>query len=115
MPYNPHRRAYRGHVLGTARELYKTRHLDLACPLTLSELYIFLLPWEIRIGYFHLSPQKKHTMNFLREIASQGRRVAVDVLHAGNIERSSPWSPDVPEELTSWLPDLFDRFPITFP
>jgi hypothetical protein len=54
-------------------------------------------------------------MNFLREIVSQGRRVAVDILHAGNIERSSPWSPDVPEELTSWLPDLFDRFPITFP
>jgi len=54
-------------------------------------------------------------MNFLRDIASQGRRVAVDVLHAGNIERSSPWSPDVPEDLRSWLPDLFDRFPITFP
>jgi hypothetical protein len=54
-------------------------------------------------------------MNFLREVVSQGRRVAVDVLHAGGIERSSPWSPDVPEELTVWLPDLFDRFPITFP
>jgi hypothetical protein len=54
-------------------------------------------------------------MNFFREVVSQGRRVAVDVLHAGGIERSSPWSPDVPEELTSWLPDLFDRFPITFP
>ncbi|KAM0710312.1 hypothetical protein Q7P35_002674 [Cladosporium inversicolor] len=54
-------------------------------------------------------------MNFFREVVSQGRRVAVDVLHAGGIERSSPWSPDVPEELRSWLPDLFDRFPITFP
>jgi hypothetical protein len=58
---------------------------------------------------------QEYTMNFFREIASQGRRVAVDILHAGNIERSSPWSPDVPEELTAWLPDLFDRFPITFP
>lgn len=57
----------------------------------------------------------KLTMNLLHEVVSQGRRVAVDVLHAGGIKRSSPWSPDVPEDLTSWLPDLFDRFPITFP
>ncbi|KAL1583272.1 hypothetical protein WHR41_07847 [Cladosporium halotolerans] len=54
-------------------------------------------------------------MAFFREITSQARRATVDILHAGNIHRSSPWSPDVPEELTSWLPDLFDRFPITFP
>lgn len=57
----------------------------------------------------------KRRMALIQEIISQGRRATVDLLHAGGIARSSPWSPDVPEELTSWLPDLFDRFPITFP
>ncbi|KAM0715775.1 hypothetical protein Q7P37_008289 [Cladosporium fusiforme] len=57
----------------------------------------------------------KRRMAFFQEMLSQGRRATVDLLHAGGIARSSPWSPDVPEELTSWLPDLFDRFPITFP
>jgi len=77
----------------------------------------FILPSSCgRSRNEHFQPSiLTYTMNFFREIASQGRRVAVDILHAGNIERSSPWSPDVPEELTSWLPDLFDRFPITFP
>ena len=78
-----------------------------------SGLCTFLLSWKKYKRTPHYG--NTYTMNFLREIASQGRRVAVDILHAGNIERSSPWSPDVPEELTSWLPDLFDRFPITFP
>ena len=71
---------------------------------------IIILSSRKLIKYLTLS----YTMNFFKEVVSQGRRVAVDVLHAGGIERSSPWSPDVPEELRSWLPDLFDRFPITF-
>jgi hypothetical protein len=54
-------------------------------------------------------------MDLLNEIKSQGQRVLVDVMHAGEIEKSSPWSPDVPPELHHTMPDLFDRFPITWP
>lgn len=54
-------------------------------------------------------------MNFIHEIVDQGRRTAVDVVSGGGIERDAPFSPDVPEHLRSWLPDLFDRFPIVFP
>ncbi len=54
-------------------------------------------------------------MNFLHEIADQGRRTVVDVLSGGGIERDSPHSPDVPEDLRQWLPDLFDRFPVVLP
>ena len=54
-------------------------------------------------------------MNFLSEIASQGRRIAVEALSAGGIERDSPFSPEVPEDLREWLPDLFDRFPVVLP
>lgn len=54
-------------------------------------------------------------MNFLHELVDQGRRVAVDALSLGGIERDAPYSPDVPEEYKHWLPDLFDRFPIVLP
>ena len=54
-------------------------------------------------------------MNFVHEIVDQGRRVTVDMLTGGGIERDSPFSPDVPEDLRQWLPDLFDRYPIVFP
>lgn len=54
-------------------------------------------------------------MNILNEIASQGRRGLVDLLSAGEIERSSPWSPSIGIELHHSMPDLFDRFPITWP
>ncbi|KAK5173106.1 uncharacterized protein LTR77_003228 [Saxophila tyrrhenica] len=54
-------------------------------------------------------------MNFLSEIRDQGRRLAVDALSGGGIERASPDSPAVPSDLAAWLPDLFDRFPLVFP
>lgn len=54
-------------------------------------------------------------MNFVHEVVDVGRRTAVDALSGGGIERDCPFSPDVPEDLRSWLPDIFDRFPITFP
>lgn len=54
-------------------------------------------------------------MNFIRELTTQGRRVAVDAMSGGGIERDAPFSPDVPDDLREWLPDLFDRFPIVFP
>lgn len=54
-------------------------------------------------------------MDFIHEAVSQGRRAMVHLVSGGAIEDSSPWSPEVPEELSSWLPDLFDRFPITLP
>jgi hypothetical protein len=54
-------------------------------------------------------------MDIVNEITSQGRRALVDLLHGGAIEHSSPWSPDVPLELRHSMPDLFDRFPITWP
>lgn len=54
-------------------------------------------------------------MNFLHEIADIGRRTAVDALSGGGIERDSPFSPDVDDDLRHWLPDLFDRFPVVFP
>jgi hypothetical protein len=54
-------------------------------------------------------------MNFLTEVWDQGRRAVVDVFSFGGIERDSPDSPNVPEDLRSWLPDLFDRFPVVFP
>ena len=54
-------------------------------------------------------------MNFVHEIVDVGRRATVDALSGGGIERDSPFSPDVDEDLRQWLPDLFDRFPITFP
>ena len=54
-------------------------------------------------------------MNFLHELVDQGRRLAVDAMSGGGIERDAPFSPDVPEDLRNWLPDLFDRFPIVLP
>ncbi|KAF2717254.1 hypothetical protein K431DRAFT_233580 [Polychaeton citri CBS 116435] len=54
-------------------------------------------------------------MNFLRGLAEQGRRATVDLLHGEEIERDSPFSPEVPDELREWLPDLFDRFPVVLP
>ncbi|EMD00033.1 hypothetical protein BAUCODRAFT_119594 [Baudoinia panamericana UAMH 10762] len=54
-------------------------------------------------------------MDFLREVVDQGRRAAVDALSGGRIEKDSPFSPEVPDDLRGWLPDLFDRFPIVFP
>lgn len=54
-------------------------------------------------------------MNILKEIGEQGRRAAVDAIQSGSINRDAPYSPEVPEELRSFMPDLFDRFPITFP
>ncbi len=54
-------------------------------------------------------------MNFLHDLFDSGRRTVVQVFSAGGIARDSPNSPDVPEDLRSWLPDLFDRFPIVFP
>ena len=54
-------------------------------------------------------------MDFFHEITTQARRTAVDLLNGEEIENDSPFSPDVPEDLRSWLPDLFDRFPIVLP
>ncbi|KAK3697632.1 hypothetical protein LTR37_017371 [Vermiconidia calcicola] len=54
-------------------------------------------------------------MNFINEIVSQGRRIIVDTFSGGGIERDAPFSPEIPEDLRQWLPDLFDRFPIVFP
>lgn len=54
-------------------------------------------------------------MNFLNEVWSQGRRATVDVFSGGGIEKDSPFSPEVPDDLQQWLPDLFDRFPVVFP
>lgn len=54
-------------------------------------------------------------MGFLNEITNQARRTAVDLVCGEDIEKCTPFSPEVPEDLTSWLPDLFDRFPIVFP
>lgn len=54
-------------------------------------------------------------MNFLKEIVDQGHRAAVDIVSGGGIERDAPFSPDVPDDLREWLPDLFDRFPIVLP
>ncbi|KAK3113414.1 hypothetical protein LTR53_009316 [Teratosphaeriaceae sp. CCFEE 6253] len=54
-------------------------------------------------------------MELLRDVVDQGRRAAVDLLHGQQINHSAPFSPDVPEDLRNWLPDLFDRFPIVLP
>lgn len=54
-------------------------------------------------------------MDFLHDLLSQSRRAAVDVLNGAAIDSDSPFSPDVPEDLRHWLPDLFDRFPIVLP
>lgn len=54
-------------------------------------------------------------MESIRDLVDSGRRAAADVLSAGGIERDAPWSPEVPEDLRSWCPDLFDRFPIVLP
>jgi len=54
-------------------------------------------------------------MDLVHEAVSQGRRAVVHLVSGGAIDASSPWSPEVPIELSSWLPDLFDRFPITLP
>ncbi|KAK1817454.1 hypothetical protein LTR12_008094 [Friedmanniomyces endolithicus] len=54
-------------------------------------------------------------MDLVWDVVDQGRRAAVDLLHGQQIDHSSPFSPDVPEDLRNWLPDLFDRFPITLP
>lgn len=54
-------------------------------------------------------------MNFIHEVADQGRRAVVETFSGGGIKKDSPFSPDVPDDLRGWLPDLFDRFPIVFP
>lgn len=54
-------------------------------------------------------------MNLLKDVLEQGRRATVDALHSETITAAAPHSPDVPEDLRHWLPDLFDRFPIVFP
>jgi hypothetical protein len=54
-------------------------------------------------------------MDLLQTLTTQTRRVAVDALHNEDIEDSSPFSPEVPEDLREWLPDLFDRFPLPWP
>ena len=54
-------------------------------------------------------------MNFLHEIVDQGRRATAEVLSGGAIDKDAPFSPDVPDDLREWLPDLFDRFPIVLP
>lgn len=54
-------------------------------------------------------------MNFFREVVDQGRRAAVEVFSGGGIDRENPFSPDVPEDLRGWLPDLFGRFPVVLP
>ncbi|KAK5699879.1 hypothetical protein LTR97_006012 [Elasticomyces elasticus] len=54
-------------------------------------------------------------MDYLWSALEQPRRLAVDLLHSHEIDNSSPWSPEVPEDLREWLPDLFDRFPIVWP
>ncbi|KAK5114372.1 hypothetical protein LTR62_002624 [Meristemomyces frigidus] len=54
-------------------------------------------------------------MDFVREVIDQGHRAAVDLLQGNHIDNSSPWSPDVPEDLRHWLPDLLDRFPLVPP
>ncbi|KAK5126274.1 hypothetical protein LTR85_010509 [Meristemomyces frigidus] len=54
-------------------------------------------------------------MNIIREISEQARRTAADIFNGGPIANASPSSPEVPEDLRSWLPDLFDRFPIVLP
>lgn len=46
-------------------------------------------------------------MNFFNEVVDIGRRATVDALSGGGIERDSPFSPDVDEDLRQWLPDLF--------
>lgn len=54
-------------------------------------------------------------MNILRDVLEQGRRATSDVLNGSNIEHDSPHSPEVPDDLREWLPDIFDRFPIVLP
>ncbi|KAK5130801.1 hypothetical protein LTR08_001634 [Meristemomyces frigidus] len=54
-------------------------------------------------------------MELLRDVTEQARRAAVDLFNGDSIENDSPFSPDVPNDLRSWLPDLFDRFPIVLP
>lgn len=54
-------------------------------------------------------------MDLLRDVLEQGRRATAEVLSGGAIEHDSPHSPEVPEHLRQWLPDLFDRFPIVLP
>nr|POE99336.1 phosphatidate phosphatase app1 [Quercus suber] len=54
-------------------------------------------------------------MNLLRDVLEQGRRATAEVLSGGGIEHDSPHSPEVPEDLRQWLPDIFDRFPIVLP
>lgn len=54
-------------------------------------------------------------MAFLKDAWDHGRRAAVDALETVGINHSSPWSPEVPDELRSSMPDLFDRFPIVLP
>lgn len=45
-------------------------------------------------------------MAFLRDAWDHGRRAAVDALETVGINHSSPWSPEVPDELRSFMPDL---------
>nr|POE93291.1 hypothetical protein CFP56_19303 [Quercus suber] len=54
-------------------------------------------------------------MELLRDVLEQGRRATAEALSGGGIEHDSPHSPEVPEDLRQWLPDIFDRFPIVFP
>ncbi|GAB1727939.1 hypothetical protein NU195Hw_g6242t1 [Hortaea werneckii] len=54
-------------------------------------------------------------MGFFRELTDQARRTTVDIMHGAEIEKDCPFSPEVPDDLRSWLPDLFDRYPIVLP
>lgn len=45
-------------------------------------------------------------MSFLKDAFDHGRRAAVDALETVGINHSSPWSPEVPDELRSFMPDL---------
>ncbi|KAF2862180.1 hypothetical protein K470DRAFT_243810 [Piedraia hortae CBS 480.64] len=54
-------------------------------------------------------------MTFLYDVLQQGRRAVVQALNGASIEHDAPFSPDVPDDLREWLPDLFDRFPVVLP
>ncbi|WPB06054.1 uncharacterized protein RHO25_010710 [Cercospora beticola] len=53
--------------------------------------------------------------SFVKDVFDVGRRAAVDVLESASINHDAPHSPEVPEELRAFMPDLFDRFPIVWP
>ncbi|KAF2764870.1 hypothetical protein EJ03DRAFT_355415 [Teratosphaeria nubilosa] len=54
-------------------------------------------------------------MDWANAFYDHTHRLAVDALNGEAIEKSSHWSPDVPDDLREWLPNLFDRFPIVWP